>query len=322
MPQGGNPEPNAQSSQTLHDAVRNAFTQEVGTDKDVNLKVNNATGEVEIKDGAAPNLVKQRQQQQQRQQQEEKVDGQEVKEDDNTDDKKGTEENDDVFEIDASSEEIGHALALHRGLADPKQRGNIIRQLFQQAGLEIPQTKQEEKKAAVTIDQILKEVLGESYDIHSGDKLAVAFERYGKLLLEQFNESVQPLQQRVLQAEERAHREEADAAMSNLWAKHKVPQNDRAKISEAMMRKMKQFAPGEGVSASEYLDSMYSLAMRDVETARAVKTTVKRIQRNAQDVRDTSGDGGSDDKRIKTGSRLPSIRESIAAAYRGETLEE
>lgn len=298
MAQGTVQQP-ANAPTTLHDAVKGAFKEHVG-EGDIALGVDEVTGDVVKKENA-----------------DEKP---EVKEPAKA--APATEEAEETFEIDATQEEIGNALALHRGLADPKTRPSIIQQLYDKAGLKAPTTKTEVKQAADDIDSILREALGETYDVMSGDRLKIAFERYGESILKKLEAQLSPVQERLRMAEERTHQEEANAALASLWERHKVPQTERAKVSDAMMKKMKQFSPGEGVNASEYLDSMFSLAQRDVEKARAVKTVVKRIQQNATDVRETSGDGGSDDKRIKTGSRLPSISESVAAAWRGETLEE
>ena len=294
MPQGSVAVPDKPADgMSLSDAVKDAFTKE-GVGADDKLAPDHATGETKVEktENAAPAKVEAK------------------KEDD--------EQVDDLFEVDASQEEIGHALALHRAISDPKTRAGIIAQLAEKAGVDLTKPK-EVKQMASDLTEILKESLGDSYDLLSGPQLAIAIEKAIRIKLEQV---VKPITEKLAEREAKEAQDNADSAMAQLWDRQKVEAKDRPKIAELMMKKMKQIAPGDGANAHEYLDDIYSLVQRDVEKARAVKTTVKRITQNAQDVNRTSGDGGTDDTRVKTGSRLPSIRESIEAAYRNERLEE
>ncbi len=225
---------------------------------------------------------------------------------------------DETFEIDASAEEIGHALALHRSLVDPNKRNGIIQQLIEKSGYKI-ETKAQAQQFADDLQSIFKEELGESYELLSGDKLQRAVERAVTTRVEK---TLAPVLQRIQAAEEHTQRQLADAEMASLWERNKIAAKDRPKLAEAMTKKMRQIAPGEGVTAGEYMDDILSLVNRDAEKARAVTTTVKRIRNNANDANTASGGSDGDDTRIKTGSRLPSANEAVAAAFRNERLEE
>lgn len=279
---------------SLSDAVKDAFDKN-GIDPDAELKPDHATGETKV--------IKK----------DEKSKTAEPEKTAETD-----KEVEDTFEVDASQEEIGHALALHRALADPKSRAGIIAQLAEKAGYDLG-SKKEVKQLSEDIEEILKESLGDSYDLLSGPQLAKAIDR---VLDVRVKKLVDPVVERLNASEMKAQQEQANASLATLWERQKVDPKERTKVADLMLKKMNQVRPGEGVSADEYLDDIYSLVQRDVEKARAVKTTVRRITQNAQDVNRTSGDGGTDDKRVKTGSKLPSISEAVAAAWRGETLED
>jgi hypothetical protein len=89
-----------------------------------------------------------------------------------------------------------------------------------------------------------------------------------------------------------------------------------------MMEKMKVLPASSGTDVNAYLDDIFTLVTRDTEAARTVKRTVTKIKQNAQDVSRTSGDGGTgNDKRVKVGSKLPSVKEAVAAAFRGEKFD-
>lgn len=283
----------AVESTSIRDAVRGAMTEAVG-EGDKALKTDAATGDVVVDD------------------KEDKPD-----KSDKTDESTASDE--ETFEIDASAEEIGNALALFRSIADPKTRIGVLQQLAKQGGYDLGKPQQVEQLAD-DITAILRESLGDSYDLLAGDKLGKALE---KVLESKVKKLTDPILERISNAEKLHYQQQSAAALNNLWSRHQVPEGQREKIAGQMMAKMKQLPPSTDTLADEYLDDIYHLVQRDTDRARTVKTTVKKIQQNAQDAtrKGASGEGG-DEKRIKTGSRLPSVKESVAAAFRNERLEE
>jgi len=233
---------------------------------------------------------------------------------------KSDEEDDDVVEIDASPEEIRNALNLMRALANPETASQTMQELAQVTGYKL-ETKKQVQQFERDVKTVLKEKLGDSYDLLSGDKLAEAFDA---LLEERVGKITKPVLERIENTERAANEQKANAAMDALWARTNITDKaQREKIAGKMVEKMKVLPAGPATDISSYLDDIYSLVTRDTEAARTVKKTVTKIKNNAKDAR-TSGDGnnGTDDKRVHTGSKLPSIREAVAAAFRGEKLEE
>ena len=279
---------------TIAEAVKGAMTEATGTDADVDLKPSDDKNDAVV--------------------------DADVKETDKSKIEPAAEEDDDTFEIDADETEIKNALSLYRSIVDPQTRPNVIAQLAERSGYDLKQPKQVQQFTE-DLTAIIKEGLGDQYDLLSGDRLEKILNGYGEVINKRIEKSLKPLTDKVQKYEMDLQAQAANAALSSLWNRHNIPAGDRPKISDAMTKKMKLIAPGDA-SVDEYLDDIYTLVQRDAEKARAVKTTVRKITENAKDVNRTSGDGGSDTGRIKTGSRLPSIHESVSAAFRGEKLEE
>jgi hypothetical protein len=235
--------------------------------------------------------------------------------------KKEEKEEDEFIEIDASPEEIRNALNIVRALSNKDTAAATMEDLAKITGYKL-ETKTEVKKFERDVKSVLKEKLGDAYDLLSGDKLAEAFDA---LLEERVGAITKPVLDRIESSERAAHEQKANAAMDALWSRNNVTdKGQREKLSGKMVEKMKALPAGPGTDVNAYLDDIYALVTRDTEAARTVKKTVTKIKQNAQDVSRTSGDGSGDNQetRVKMGSKLPSIRESVEAAFRGQRLEE
>lgn len=227
-------------------------------------------------------------------------------------------EDENIHEFDASPEELRNALSLFRSIADPKTRKDALKQIAQNSGINL-ETKADERALEKSISDILREQLGDSYELLSGDKLGAALER---IVSGEVTKATKPLLDRVTQSERAQAERQANTAMDDLWKRKEVSDpKKREEISGRMMQKMKNMPPGEGASSEEYLDDIFSLVNRDEEVARGVKDRVTRIRTNAKDVSRTSGEG-TEEKRVKMGSNMPSVKESVAAAFRGERFED
>jgi hypothetical protein len=235
--------------------------------------------------------------------------------------KEEAKEEDDVVEIDASPDEIRSALNIFRKLSSKETSAQTLQELMRVTGYD-PAKPADVKQIKRDLKTIMREKLGDSYDLLSGDKLAEAME---EVLDTRVKEVTEPVLNRIAEAERTAHLEQANTAMDSLWKRHDVKDPKvREQISGKMMERMQVMPPGAGVDVSSYLDDVYYLVTRDSDAARAVKKTVTKIRQNAKDVRETSGGGNSPDEgrvKIGPGGKLPSLKESIAAAFRGEKFD-
>jgi hypothetical protein len=74
------------------------------------------------------------------------------------------------------------------------------------------------------------------------------------------------------------------------------------------------------VTIEQYLDDIYYLVNRSATETKVVKETVEKINRNAKGAQRTPGTEINEDN-IKKGSRIPTLKEAVEAAFRGERLE-
>lgn len=232
------------------------------------------------------------------------------------------EEDDDVLEVDASSDDIKTSLAILRALRDPKTSADTIEFLAKQAGYNL-ENKKEVKQLEKDFKTILKEDLGDSYEFIGGDKFAVAIEKAFKSALSGEIESrTKPVIERLSQAEAQANQQKADTAMDAMWKRNEVTDPKvREKIAGQMLRKMAAMPAGPESNIDIYLDDIYALVTKDRRDATTVKKTITKVRNNAQDVERRQGEGSDDDARIIKGSKLPSVREAVEAAFRNERLE-
>lgn len=227
-------------------------------------------------------------------------------------------EDDGVIEIDASPEEINNALALFRSIANPQTRSSALAEIAKNAGIKL-ETKADETKLAKDVATLLKDALGDSFDLLSGDKLAKGI---GDIVKQEAQKLLDPVLAKLNEAEATRYKNDADNALSELWKRQKIDDNKlREQISSKMLAKMKVMPASKDANANEYLDDIFALVHKGDSDSRQIRDKVTRIKTNAKETQRASGDGG-DEKRIKTGSKLPSIRESVQAAMRGEKLEE
>lgn len=223
-----------------------------------------------------------------------------------------------TYEVDASPDEIRNALSLFRSLANPETAGGAISELARIGGYDLTK-KAEAAQLQRDVKTVLKEKLGDSYEILGGDRLADALDTLFKTEVEK---ATKPVVDRLTKREMEANQAKADTAMDALWARHKITDaKAREKVAGQMLARMKSMPASADANINDYLDDIYHLTTRDAERARTVKTTVRKIAENAHEVSRTSGEGsGVDESRVRSGSKLPSIREAVAAAFRGEKL--
>lgn len=243
---------------------------------------------------------------------------------------KTEQESESVHEVDASPDEIKSALSIQRALNDPLRRDAAIKWLVENSGLKV-ETKAQEKKLIRDAKTILKEKLGDAYELYSGDKLAEAFE---ELVESKTSELTKPIQDKFQEQERTTQERQANDAMETLWNETGVTDKvERERISGLMVAKMANLTPGAGSTAKDYLKDLYNLVTigQEVKTEKKddkktqvnkeVKRVVDRIKNNAKDVK-SSGDGGADDERlVPRNPKYPSLRDSVEAGMKGQRFE-
>jgi hypothetical protein len=202
------------------------------------------------------------------------------------------------------------AVNLFNALKNPETSGPTLRHLADLAGLDLAK-RQDKTELKKSISQIVAEELGEDNSILA-EKLGPTLE---KIIQSAVDERVKPITDQISTREEKEIASAIETALENL---NKETKGLSKKLETKMVELMDEISPGPKTKPEAYIRKIYKLAISDYEEAEKVKAqNVKRdVNKNTPTVHP-----GVNPERVKSGSRLPTIRESVEAAMRGETLE-
>lgn len=210
----------------------------------------------------------------------------------------------------APDERTQRALNLYAALDDPTTGPALLETLARKAGLLVQQGRATENQVVKSALDVLKENLGSEYEFLAPG-LAKSLEQ---LIEHAVDAKVKPIQENNRIALEKSVERETDAEMEKFYAKHKDAKELDKEIT-ALAKRM-PFS-GEG-RLSDYLEDLYKIATYDKREARTVEKTVDRMNKNAKGARDASVE--VPESRTKTGSKLPTLNEALAAGLKGERL--
>lgn len=202
------------------------------------------------------------------------------------------------------------ALNLFNALKNPETSGIVIKQLAELAGLEIG-VKKDAAKLTKTISQIISEELGEDNSILA-EKLGPALE---KIIAKAVEDQVRPMQETISEQKRTEFATRIDKTFETINIESKGLSK---KLEPRMVELMDQIQPGPKTEPEAYIRHIFTLAKSDFDEAEQVKAqNVKRDKNKASSHVPT----GVNAERVKSGSKLPTIREAVLAASRGESLE-
>jgi hypothetical protein len=215
-----------------------------------------------------------------------------------------------VEETKVESPDQQAALNLFNALKNPETSGIVIKQLAELAGLEIG-VKKDQVTLKKTISQIITEELGEDNSILA-EKLGPALER---VIAKAVEDQVKPIQDTISEQKKNEFATRIDKTFESLNTESKGLSK---KLESRMVELMDQIQPGPKTEPEAYIRHIFTLAKSDFDEAERIKTQdVKRDQNK----KTTNVPIGVNTERVKSGSKLPTIREAVLAASRGETLE-
>lgn len=207
------------------------------------------------------------------------------------------------------SEEQVAAFNLFKALKDPETAGPTLRHLADLAGFDLASRKQQtELKKSIT--QTIVEELGEDNSILA-EKLGPALE---KIISKAIEDSVKPITKSIATQEQKKIADEIEATLKTLESETKGLSK---KLESRMTALMDEVAPGRTTPAA-YIRKIYKLASSEFEDAEKLKAQDKKRDQNRSS---SIVSPGVNPERVKAGSRLPTHRESVEAAMRGEMLE-
>lgn len=238
----------------------------------------------------------------------EKVEG------DETEDRSGDDEvksEDDEKELDADAEEIQTGLDLLRTLRDPSKSTALIKDFALKVGL-IKETEDLTSKQELDLKDIIAAELGEEYpDLK--DKITKILAASESKAEKQIN----ALREQILARD----RKQAEETFSNEFANFIETNKITEAESKEMVIQIKELPPSGNITLTKYLTKIHKLVASDKNIAKDKLAQNEKRESNKKDVVKNLS-SGADDDRIKKGSRLPTAREAINAAIRGEKLDD
>jgi len=208
------------------------------------------------------------------------------------------------------SSEQEMAIGLFNALQNPETAGPTLRHLAELAGLDLVK-KSGQKELKKDIKTLVKERLGEDNSILA--------ESLGPLLDEVIKDAVEehlkPLKAERIKEKETQFASQIEATFKELETESK---GLSTKLEAKMLELMEQINPGPNTPPDKYIRHIFKLAKAEYTEAELLKAQNKK---QADNKKTTSIPGGANPDRIKAGSRLPTIKEAVEAAMRGETLE-
>lgn len=214
---------------------------------------------------------------------------------------------------DAEAEEIQQGLEILRALRDPKTSGNLIRDLALRAGIlessKDTLSKTEEKE----LKDIIAEELGEEYpDLK---------DKFTKIL-----NAVEAKNTKTIKTlEDKLALEQAKNAEKNFTEEFTgfiKSNNITEKEAQLMLKEISELPPSKDISLTKYLTKIYRITSSEKKAADTTLEQNRRRTENQKEKVKNLSSGADDIKRIKLGGRLPSAKESVQAALRGEIFED
>lgn len=212
--------------------------------------------------------------------------------------------------------EIEKAVNFYRALTDPSQQNDIIRQLAINAGLIQNQQQKLTQQQEKDFVGVLEETLGEEYpDLK--EKLKPIFRQ---LQIEN-DRKLEDFRAEIRRRDAENQQAAFESEFSQFITKNEITEQEAA----LMLKEIEVLPPNTSgknkIGLSAYLGKIYKLVASEKRVVQEATERTRKIEKNSNDrVKNLSSD--VDESRLKKGSALPSIRESIAAAAKGIQFDE
>lgn len=198
-------------------------------------------------------------------------------------------------------DETEMALALFRSLKDPAKSADVIRLMAKEAGI-IESPKQAET-VAKTIEEVIKEGLGEDYEFLA-DKLAPVI----KTAVEMATKDLREQSERTAQEQEAA---KIKTAIDNVMGKYAEVE----KLEADVLKLMDEILPSPDQAPGVYFERLLKIAAAEKGITLKLKTASERIIAN----RDNSAvrlaaEGGKSEKAVTKSATPMNLNQAVEAA--------
>lgn len=189
------------------------------------------------------------------------------------------------------------ALSLFRALKDPNRAADVIRVMAKEAGL--LETKAEKKEAERTIEEIIKEGLGEEYEFLS--------EKLGPVIKQAVEFATKDIREKTDATEKEREAEKINREIESVLNKYA----DAAKLEPDVLALMNEILPSPGQKVDVYFERLLKIAAAERGITLRTKTAGEKIVQTRQNAAERlSAGGGKSDKSVT----LPSTTMDLNAA--------
>lgn len=204
-------------------------------------------------------------------------------------------------EASKTDSETEMALALFRSLKDPNKSADVIRLMAREAGL--LETKKEEAVVAKTIEEVIKEGLGEDYEFLA-DKLAPVI----KTAVEMATKDLREQNERTAQEQEAS---KIKTAIDNVMGKYA----EADKLEADVLKLMDEILPSPDQAPGVYFERLLRIAAAEKGVTLKLKTASERIASN----RDNSAvrlaaEGGKSETSVTKSATSMNLNQAIEVA--------
>jgi len=210
-----------------------------------------------------------------------------------------------------SDPEIEEAINFYKALKDPSQQVEIIAELARRAGL-LNKTEQPTKSEVKKYTQLMEEVLGQEYpDLK--DKMAKVFDAFEK----ENDTKLLYLKHQMDVEKQEAMAQAFETEFASFIKENKVTEA----VASRMIKEIEELPPSKGkdgrmIPLSNYLSKIHRIANSDVKKVVDTEKRIEKVNSNLAQ-RATNLQSDVSESRLKQGSKLPTIREAVQAAYQG-----
>lgn len=210
--------------------------------------------------------------------------------------------------------DIEQAKLLYKALKDPTQAPIVIKFMAEQAGYSKVETKAEVKEAKGEIVDILKETLGSEFDFLA-EKLAPGIER---ILTQKLQESQEDIRARLEEQERDKLSDQSAKTLTKLSREFFDADDVPTDFANKMSTMMDKIPPTEGMSVSDYMESIfYQVVGREGVTRKGKSTaaTQEKTNKNRNDAPSRLASAGSSPSATASGNpKKMSIDEAVKLA--------
>lgn len=201
----------------------------------------------------------------------------------------------------ADTTEQEMALSLFRALKDPNKAADVIRVMAKEAGL--LETKEEKKEAVKTIEEVIKEGLGEEYEFLA--------EKLGPIIKASVEIATKDVREAQAKSDQDREAARIDTAINSVMGKYA----DSEKLQDDVLKLMDEILPSPDQKVEVYIERLLKVAAAERGTPLKLKTAGEKIAQTRQNAAARlAAEGGKSESAVTPAAKAMDINQAVEAA--------